>query len=101
MSVSDTPTCWFPTHSVLVSDTLACQFPIHLRVAFRHTHVLVSSTLLVLGETKGIIDGEPIRIYDRDRTICDVLRHMKEVDKEIFNKAIRCYVDDVQKTSLT
>lgn len=38
-----------------------------------------------------------VRIYDRDRTICDVLRNMNKMDKEIFNKAIQGYVNDPQK----
>lgn len=53
--------------------------------------------LLVLGETTGKIDGFPVRIYDRDRTICDVLRNMNKMDKEIFNKAIQGYVNDTKK----
>lgn len=57
----------------------------------------VESSLVTLGETKGIIDSIGVRIYDRDRTICDVLRNMNKMDKEIFNKAIRGYVKDPKK----
>lgn len=57
----------------------------------------VESSLLSLGETDGSIDGEIIRIYDIDRTICDVLRKMNRMDKEIFNKAIQRYVNDERK----
>ena len=32
-----------------------------------------------------------------DRTICDVLRNMNKMDKEIFNKAIQGYVKDPKK----
>ncbi len=53
--------------------------------------------LLSIGETKGEIDFLDVRIYDRDRTICDVLRNMNKMDKEIFNKAIQNYVKDTQK----
>lgn len=53
--------------------------------------------LLVVGETKGEIDSIAVRIYDRDRTICDVLRNMNKMDKEIFNKAIQNYVKDPKK----
>jgi len=53
--------------------------------------------LLSLGETKGEIDDIDVRIYDRDRTICDCLRNMNKMDKEIFNKAIRNYVKDSKK----
>ena len=38
-----------------------------------------------------------VRIYDRDRTICDVLKNMSKMDKEIFNKAIQGYVNDPKK----
>ncbi len=57
----------------------------------------VESFLLSVGETKGEIDSAEVRIYDRDRTICDVLRNMNKMDKEIFNKAIQNYVKDPQK----
>lgn len=57
----------------------------------------VESSLVTLGETKGIIDSIDVRIYDRDRTICDVLRNMNKMDKEIFNKAIQGYVKDPKK----
>ena len=50
-----------------------------------------------MGETTGEIDYIKIRIYDRDRTICDILRNMNRMDKEVFNKAIQSYVKDPQK----
>lgn len=58
----------------------------------------VEPALVTLGETTGKIDFIDIRIYDRDRTICDVLRNMNKMDKEIFNKAIQGYVKDPKKT---
>lgn len=57
----------------------------------------VEPALFHLGETDGIIEFTKVRIYDRDRTICDVLRNMSKMDKEIFNKAIQRYVNDPQK----
>lgn len=57
----------------------------------------VEPYLLSVGETKGNIDSREVRIYDRDRTICDVLRNMNRMDKEIFNKAIQNYVKDPKK----
>lgn len=57
----------------------------------------VEPALLSLGETKGKIDSTEVRIYDRDRTICDILRNMNKMDKEIFNKAIQNYVKDSKK----
>ena len=57
----------------------------------------VESELLPFGETNGEIDSQKVRIYDRDRTICDVLRNMNKMDKEIFSKAIQGYVKDPKK----
>lgn len=57
----------------------------------------VEPALVTLGETTGKIDFIDVRIYDRDRTVCDVLRNMNKMDKEIFNKAIQGYVKDSKK----
>lgn len=57
----------------------------------------VEPSLVTLGETIAKIDYIEVRIYDRDRTICDVLRNMNKMDKEIFNKAIQNYVKDPKK----
>ena len=53
--------------------------------------------LLSIGVTRGEINFTDVRIYDRDRTICDVLRNMNKMDKEIFNKAIQGQVLRLQK----
>ena len=57
----------------------------------------IDSDLLCIGETTGEIDFFKVHIYDRDRTICDVLRNMNKMDKELFNKAIQNYVSDPKK----
>lgn len=57
----------------------------------------MDSDLLRIGETTGEIDFTKVRIYDRERTICDVLKNMNKTDKEIFNKAIQGYVKDLKK----
>jgi len=54
-------------------------------------------TLLEVGLTTGKKDGHSIRIYDRDRVICDCLRYRNRMGREMFNKAIRAYVTDPQK----
>jgi len=57
----------------------------------------IEPDLLRIGETTGEIDFFEVNIYDRDRTICDVLRNMNKMDKELFNKAIQNYVSDPRK----
>lgn len=54
--------------------------------------------VLELGLTKGNMDGHEIRIYDKDRVICDCLRYRNKMDKEIFNKAIQHYINDPEKS---
>ena len=58
----------------------------------------VEPAVLELGLTTGIMDGHAIRIYDKDRLICDCLRYRNKMDKEIFNKAIQKYIADPEKS---
>jgi len=51
-----------------------------------------------LGLTFSEIDGYQVRIYDKDRLICDCLRYRNKMDKEIFNKAIQSYIADPSKS---
>ena len=51
-----------------------------------------------LGMTTGTMDGHAIRIYDKERLICDCLRYRNKMDKEIFNKAIQKYIADPEKS---
>jgi len=52
---------------------------------------------LDIGKSEGEIDGIKVNIYDRERVICDCLRHINRMDGEIFNKAIKRYVTDSRK----
>ena len=58
----------------------------------------VEPSVLDLGLTSGEIDGHSIRIYDKERVICDCLRYRNKMDKEIFNKAIQNYIYDPSKS---
>jgi len=52
---------------------------------------------LGIGATFSEMDGIRVRIYDRERVICDCLRYMPKMDKETFNKSIQAYVSDNHK----
>lgn len=45
------------------------------------------------------VDSVEVRIYDRDRTICDVLRYEKKLEGEVFASAIKYYVKDSKKNA--
>lgn len=57
----------------------------------------VEPSILELGAVDGEMDGNPVCIYNKERTICDCLRYMGKMDKEIFNKAIQSYISDSEK----
>ncbi len=54
-------------------------------------------SVLAIGKVECEINDIKIYIYDRDRTICDVLKKMNHMDREVLNKAIQKYIADPQK----
>ena len=57
--------------------------------------------LLELGATNYKLDsGNIIRVYDLDKTICDIIKNKKKIDAEIFNRAIREYFYSKNKNTL-
>ena len=57
--------------------------------------------LLELGAIDYKLDsGNIIRVYDLDKTICDIIKNKKKIDAEIFNKAIREYFYSKKKNTL-
>ncbi|MBE5806632.1 MAG: hypothetical protein E7313_08035 [Clostridiales bacterium] len=52
----------------------------------------IKPELLSLGETVlSLEDGTKIKIYDKERTICDIIRDRNKIDPQIFNTAIKEY----------
>lgn len=37
------------------------------------------------------------KLYDKDKTICDIIKHRNKIDQEVFNQAIRNYIEDNDK----
>lgn len=57
--------------------------------------------LLDLGVTNFKLDsGNIVKVYDLDKTICDIIKNKKKIDAEIFNKAIREYFYSKKKNTL-
>jgi len=54
----------------------------------------MESKYLEIGLIEGKINGTKVRVYDKERTICDVLRFSNKMDREIFNKALQNYIND-------
>ncbi len=87
-----TPSQW---HLAVSKDSGKSRFKISYPCAKPY---FLELTVLELGLTKGNLDGHEIRIYDKDRVICDCLRYRNKMDKEIFNKAIQHYINDPGKS---
>ena len=61
----------------------------------------IKKELLDLGVTNYKLEsGNIIRVYDLDKTICDIIKNKKKIDAEIFNKAIREYFYSKKKNTL-
>jgi predicted transcriptional regulator of viral defense system len=86
-----------PAEWHLAVDKDISKYRVKIDYPFVKTYFFEAS-LLNLGITDGNIDLNTIRIYDRDRTICDCLRYASKMDKEIFNKALQSYVNDSKKS---
>ncbi len=61
-----------------------------------HFYFIVDKYLSI-GQSEIMFEGHRLSIFDRDRTICDVIRYEKKMDKEVFNYAIKAYVQDSKK----
>lgn len=52
---------------------------------------------LSIGVATYEIQGVEVKIFDRDRTICDLLRYEKKLEREVFSNAIMRYIKDPKK----
>lgn len=86
-----TPAEW---HLAVSKDSGKSRFKIDY--PFVKPHYMEPSWLEV-GLTSGTMDEHKVRIYDKDRVICDCLRYRNKMDKEIFNKAVQRYIADPEK----
>jgi len=54
----------------------------------------VDKKYLDIGVVKNEINKTMLKIYDRERVICDCFKYKNKMDSEMFNKAINAYVKD-------
>lgn len=52
---------------------------------------------LEYGVTEGQYEDCVLKIFDRDRLICECIKHENKMDREIYNKAIINYINDPKK----
>ena len=85
------PECW---HLAVDSRSARVRFNIDYPIVKPH---FIKTERYTIGITEAIIDGTTIKIYDKDRTICDILFHRNKIDAEVFNIAIKRYAADREK----
>ena len=86
-----TPSAW---HLAVDNKSTRTRFYIDYPIVKPH---FIRSDRYMVGIEEAEIDGKPVKIYDRERTICDLLLHRNKVDGEVFNVAIQRYVQDPKK----
>lgn len=57
----------------------------------------IDDKYLNIGVTQAEINGVTLKIYNRERVICDCFKYKNKMDVETFNKAINAYVVDDKK----
>lgn len=53
--------------------------------------------VLEIGVDEISISGSTMKIYDKDRLICDVLKYESKLEHNIFKEALRSYINDPNK----
>lgn len=93
-----------------LSDRIPPKLTITAKRGYNPTHLtagnIVVHTVKIelheLGLTTGeSSDGHTIRIYDKERTICDIVRNRKNMDPQVFYGALRQYAQYPEKDMYT
>jgi predicted transcriptional regulator of viral defense system len=86
-----TPSAW---NIAVRADSSRMRFKIDYPVVKPH---FIEPSRFIIGITHTLIEENDIKIYDRDRTICDCLLHRNKMDAEVFNSAVRSYLKDSRR----
>lgn len=86
-----TPAAW---HLAVKSTSARNRFRIDYPCVRPH---FVQEKRYPLGITTAVIDGTEVKMYDRERTMVDLLFHRNKVDSEVFNTAVQRYIRDPEK----
>ena len=57
----------------------------------------IDKSHLDYGVTEAVYEEYILKIFDRDRLICECIKHENKMDREIYNKAIQAYINDSKK----
>ena len=74
-------------------------FPSNVRISndMINSHYISKDKIEIGLTTKELDDGTTIRVYDMERTICDIIRDRNKIDSQIFNTALKEYMNRKDK----
>ncbi|MBR4261194.1 MAG: type IV toxin-antitoxin system AbiEi family antitoxin domain-containing protein [Clostridia bacterium] len=74
-------------------------FPSNVRISndMINSHYISKDKFEIGLTTKELEDGTTIRLYDMERTICDIIRDRNKIDSQIFNTALKEYMNRKDK----
>ena len=74
-------------------------FPSNVRITndMLSTHYISKDKFEIGLTTKEFEDGTTIRLYNMERTICDIIRDRNKIDTQIFNTALKEYMKKKDK----
>ena len=74
-------------------------FPSNVRISndMINSHYISKDKFEMGITTKELEDGTTIRLYDMERTICDIIRDRNKIDSQIFNTALKEYMNRKDK----
>ncbi|MBR1654111.1 MAG: type IV toxin-antitoxin system AbiEi family antitoxin domain-containing protein [Clostridia bacterium] len=69
-------------------------FPSNVRISndMIDSHYINKDKHEIGATTKELEDGTTIRLYNMERTICDIIRDRNKIDSQIFNTALKEYM---------
>ena len=88
-----TPNYW---HLAVVKDSRKTRF--NIKYPKIHPY-FINENYMDIGISKESFEGHDISIFNRDRTICDVVRYSNKLNKEIVNQALQSYINDNRKNT--
>jgi len=62
---------------------------------------MVQDSIFELGSSESEWTGITLKVYDRERTICDCFKRRSQMDSEMFAKAVNAYAADDKKNLAT
>ena len=86
-----TPAYW---HLAVSNRTARKRFQIEYPLVKPH---FIQEDRYSAGIEEAEIDGCTVKIYDKERTICDLIANRKKIDAEIFTSALRNYMQSNDK----